>query len=92
MQQYELDFKKILTESDWMEWFQINFKFPDSFDKNWDAVEQCLRKYCENDCIIKITNIKSMPVLLKMDYQTFLNIILDFNDQFGRHIDLLQQD
>ena len=46
MQQIELNFQKILTKSDLMIWFKNNFKFPDYFGQNWDAVIDCLGDFC----------------------------------------------
>ena len=92
MQQIELNFQKILTKSDLMIWFKNNFKFPDYFGQNWDAVIDCLGDFCKMDVTINILNRESLPENLKPEYKNFLEVIEGFNNHYEPQIILLQRD
>lgn len=73
----ELDFSKIKSKDDFMEWFSHNFKFPSYFGGNWDAVYDCLRDL--NDSKVIYVKNKKM-VYSNTDYDLFVKIIEDFNN------------
>lgn len=72
-----LDFSKVKTKKDLMEWFSNSFNFPDYFGRNWDAVDECLADYCKENTTVKIKNLDKISP--EIDFEKLQSIINDFN-------------
>lgn len=75
----QLDLAIVKTKGALMEWIQENFGLPEYFEKNWDAVEECLRDYCLSDVEIEIVNEGKMADDMEEELETLRAIIDDFN-------------
>ena len=74
-----LDFIKIQSKKDFMEWFNYNLNFPDYFGHNWDDVSDCLINGLKENLTITVLN--KNKLYSESDYTIFKELIEDFNKE-----------
>lgn len=75
----ELDFEKIKSKNDLLNWISLHFQFPSYFWRNWDAVSDCLSDFCTEETHIKLKNSSSITKEIEKEMTIFLDIVNNFN-------------
>jgi len=78
-----LDLTQCKTAYEIHETIQKTFNFPDFYGKNFAALWDCLRDYCESNTIIYIKGLDCIPEVLKRYAQDIVEVFEDFTVDGG---------